>query len=91
MHLRQFVLKKTISIFFVYFWFKPGTSIFLSGSHFTHRSGTVLAFSVEGHLSNIPMKFEGNRGIIPVKSESNWLKSLGGDSVQSKLFTLFYF
>ena len=30
-------------------------------------------------------------GIIPVKSGSNWLKGLGGDSIESKLFTLFYF
>ena len=27
------------------------------GGHSVHRSGTVLAISVEGHLSNIPMKF----------------------------------
>ena len=32
-------------------------SIFSSGGHFVHRSGTVLAILVEGHLSNIPTKF----------------------------------
>ena len=32
-------------------------SIFSSGGHFVHRSETVLAILVEGHLSNIPMKF----------------------------------
>ena len=26
--------------------------------HFVHRSGTVLAILVVGHLNNIPMKFE---------------------------------
>ena len=33
-------------------------SIFSSGGHFVHRSGTVLAILVEGHLSNIPMQFK---------------------------------
>ena len=33
-------------------------SIFSSGGHFVHRSRTVLAILVEGHLSNIPMKFK---------------------------------
>ena len=33
-------------------------SIFSSGGHFVHRSGTVLAILVEGHLSNISMKFK---------------------------------
>ena len=33
-------------------------SIFSSGGHFVHRSITVLAILVEGHLSNIPMKFK---------------------------------
>ena len=33
-------------------------SIFSSGGHFVHWSGTVLAILVEGHLSNIPMKFK---------------------------------
>ena len=33
-------------------------SIFSSGSHFVHQSGIVLAILVEGHLSNIPMKFK---------------------------------
>ena len=32
--------------------------IFSSGGHFVHRSATVLAILVEGHLSNIPMKFK---------------------------------
>ena len=32
--------------------------IFSSGGHFVHRSRTVLAILVEGHLSNIPMKFK---------------------------------
>ena len=36
-------------------------SIFSSGGHFVHRSKTVLAILVEGHLSNIPMKFKLNR------------------------------
>ena len=33
-------------------------SIFSSGGHFVQRSETVLAILVEGHLSNIPMKFK---------------------------------
>ena len=33
-------------------------SIFSSGGHFLHRSKTILALLVEGHLSNIPMKFQ---------------------------------
>ena len=33
-------------------------SIFSTGSHFVPRSKTVLAILVEGHLSNIPMKFK---------------------------------
>ena len=62
MHLRQVVLKKNISTFFcVFLWFKPRASIFSTGGHFVHRSGTVLAIVVEGHQSNIPMKFERNR------------------------------
>ena len=32
-------------------------SIFSSGGHFVHQSGISLAILVEGHLSNIPMKF----------------------------------
>ena len=32
-------------------------SIFSSGGHFVHWSGTVLAILGEGHLSNIPIKF----------------------------------
>ena len=37
-----------------YSWF----SVFSPGSHFVHRSRTVLAILVQSHLSNIPMKFE---------------------------------
>ena len=33
-------------------------SIFSSGGHFVHRSATVLAILVEGHISNIRMKFK---------------------------------
>ena len=33
-------------------------SIFSSGGHFVYQSETVLTFLVEGHLGNIPMKFE---------------------------------
>ena len=33
-------------------------SILSSGGHFVHRSKTVSAILVEGHLSNIPMKFK---------------------------------
>ena len=33
-------------------------SFFSSGCHFVHQSRTVLAVLIEGHLSNIPMKFE---------------------------------
>ena len=36
-------------------------SIFSSGGHFVHRSKTVLAVLVEGHLRNIPKKFKLNR------------------------------
>ena len=36
----------------------PRFPIFSSGSHFVHRSKTVLAILVEGHLSNISMKFK---------------------------------
>ena len=36
----------------------PQFSIFSSGGHFVHRSETVFAILVEGHLSNIPMKFK---------------------------------
>ena len=50
--------KEDFNIFCVFLWFKPRTSIFSSGGHFVHRSGTILAILVEGHLSNIPMKFE---------------------------------
>ena len=31
---------------------------FYIGGHFVHQSKTVLAILVEGHLSNIPMKFK---------------------------------
>ena len=33
-------------------------SIFSSGGHFVHRSETVLANLVDGHLSNIPLRFK---------------------------------
>ena len=33
-------------------------SIFSSGGHFVHRRKTILVILVEGHLSNIPMKFK---------------------------------
>ena len=33
-------------------------SFFSSGGHFVHPSETILAILVEGHLSNIPMKFK---------------------------------
>ena len=36
----------------------PRFSIFSSGGHFVHRSETVLAILVEGHLSNISLKFK---------------------------------
>ena len=36
----------------------PQFSIFRSGGHFFHQSITVLAILVEGHPSNIPMKFK---------------------------------
>ena len=33
-------------------------SIFSSGGHLVYRSKTISANLVEGHLSNIPMKFK---------------------------------
>ena len=36
----------------------PRFSIFSPGGHLVHRSETVLAILVEGHLSNISMKFK---------------------------------
>ena len=33
-------------------------SIFSSGGHFIHQSGTVFTIMLEDHLSNIPTKFE---------------------------------
>ena len=53
--------------------------IFSSGSHFVHRSGTILALLVGSNLGNIPEKFE-----------SHWPK-IEEDSIVSKLFTFFYF
>ena len=35
-----------------------GFSIFSSGGHFVHRSKTILTILLEGHLTNIPMKFK---------------------------------
>ena len=55
-------------------------SIFSSGSHLVHQSGTILAILVGSHLSNISMKIE-----------SHWPKGSGGVSFLSKLFTIFYF
>ena len=55
-------------------------SIFSSGSHLVYQSGTILSILVGSQLS-----------IIPLKSESNWPKGLGEDSIKSKLFMLFYF
>ena len=40
-------LSKIFTIFYFKLW-----------RHFVHRSETVLAILVEGHLSNIPMKFK---------------------------------
>ena len=36
----------------------PRFSIFSSGGHFVHRSETVISILVEGHPSNISMKFK---------------------------------
>ena len=36
----------------------PRFSIFSSGGHLVHRSETVLSTVVEGHLSNISIKFK---------------------------------
>ena len=36
----------------------PRFSIFSSGGHFVYQSETVLAILVEGHLSNLSMKFK---------------------------------
>ena len=33
-------------------------SIFNTGGHFVPQSKTILVILVEGHLSNIPMKFK---------------------------------
>ena len=44
-------------------------SIFSSGGHLVHGSGTILAFLVGSHLGNSPMKFE-----------SFWPKGSGGVS-----------
>ena len=44
-------------------------SIFSTGGHLVHPSGTILANLVGSHLSNIPMKFE-----------SHWPKGSGGVS-----------
>ena len=55
-------------------------SIFSSGGHLVHLSGTILAILVGSHIGNISMKFE-----------SHWHKGSGGVSFFSKLFTIFYF
>ena len=44
--------------------------IFSSGSNLVYRSETIL-----------PILGGSQLGIIPVKSESNWPKGLGGDSI----------
>ena len=36
----------------------PRFSIFSSGGHFVYRSETIIALLVEGHLSNLSMKFK---------------------------------
>ena len=41
-----------LKVFFFFFFF----SIFSSGSHFVHRSGTILAILVEGYPRNISVK-----------------------------------
>ena len=38
--------------------FKFFFSIFSSGDHFVHWSETFEAILIQGHVSNIPMKFE---------------------------------
>ena len=35
-----------------------GFSIFSSSGHFVHRSKTILDILLDGHLTNIPMKFK---------------------------------
>ena len=40
-----------------------GFSIFRSGGHFVQWSRTIIAFLVEGHPRNIPMKLFQNRVI----------------------------
>ena len=41
-----------------FYGYYPRFSIFSSDGHFVPRSKTVLALLVEGHLSNISMKFK---------------------------------
>ena len=55
-------------------------SIFSSGGHLVHRSGTSLAILVGSDLGNNPMKFK-----------SHWPKGSGGVSFLSKLYMIFYF
>ena len=55
-------------------------SIFSSGIHLVYRSGTILAILVGSYLGNIFVKFE-----------SYWPKGLGGDSIYSKLFFMFFY
>ena len=50
--------EEDFNIFCVFLWLKHRTSVFSSGGHFVHQSKTILAALVEGHLSNIPIKFE---------------------------------
>ena len=55
-----------------------GFSNFSSGSHFVYCSEMILAILVGSHLGTM-------------QSELKWPKDLGGDSIYSKLFTIFYF
>ena len=58
-------------------------SIFSSGGHLAHQSETVLAILVEGHLSNIPMRFKcyRSRGIGGVDVTEFSIFSSGGHFV----------
>ena len=56
-----------------------GFSIFSSGSYLVHRSRIILAISVGSQL-----------GIIPVKSESKWLKGLGRVAFTANFYVFFF-
>ena len=51
-------------------WYLKIFSIISSDGHLVYGSGKILATLVGSQL-----------GIIPVKSESHWLKGLGGDRI----------